>query len=341
MVKSMRLADLARKLKAELRGDGEITLSGISTLESASSSELSFLSKKAFAKHLGQTSAGAVILQREFLEEFSGNALIVDDPYRAYAMASALFDPRPKRSIGIHPSAVVSESAQIASSASIGANCVIGDHVVIGERCEVYPGVVISEDSSLGDDCLIYANVSIYSNVRIGSNVIIHSGTAIGSDGFGFAPSREGWVKIHQIGGVVIGNNVDIGAGTAIDRGAIGDTIIKDGVIIDNQVHLAHNVEVGENTAIAGCVGVAGSTKIGKNCTFAGKVAVNGHLEITDNCHFNGGTIVTKSTTEAGAYASATPMYDVKTWRKSAVRFGQLDDIVGRIKQLEKKLNKS
>lgn len=336
MGKNIRLAEIAESLGADLRGDAELTLAGIASLESACASDLSFLASKGYEQHLAQTNAGAVILKADFLEQYSGSALIVDDPYKAYAQASALFDPRLRRDVGVHPSAVISESAQISSTASIGANCVIGDNVVIGDGCEIYPGVVISENSQLGNNCLIYANVTIYSNIRIGSNVIIHSATVIGSDGFGFAPSKEGWVKIHQIGGVVIGDNVEIGAGTAIDRGAVGDTVIHDGVIIDNQVHMAHNVEVGENTAIAGCVGIAGSAKIGKNCTFAGAVAVNGHIEIADNCHFNGGTIVTKGTNEPGAYASATPMFDAKTWRKSAVRFGQLDDIVARIKKLEK-----
>lgn len=332
----IRLADLADKLDVTLHGDGEFIVSGIASLQDASASDLSFLSSQKFEKFLAATNAGAVILKQENLAAFSGNALVVEDPYKAYAEASAMFDPRLRRAVGIHASAVVSESAKIAASASIGAHCVIGDNVEVGEGCEIYPGVVIAENCHLGNDCLLYANVTLYSDVRIGCNVIIHSSTSIGSDGFGFAPSKDGWVKIHQLGGVEIGNNVEIGAGTAIDRGTIGDTVIHDGVIIDNQVHMAHNVEVGENTAIAGCVGIAGSTKIGKNCTFAGAVAVNGHIEIADNCHFNGGTIVTKGTKEAGAFASATPMQDVKSWRKSAVRFGQLDDLAGRIKKLEK-----
>ncbi len=338
-MKTYSLNELSSHLGARLKGDGERKLSGIASLESATLEELSFLSSKSYVDSLSRTRAGAVILREEHVDAYAGNALVVDDPYKAYAIASALFNPRPKRIEGVHPSAVVSDTAEVAPSASVGANCVIGDNVKIGAGCEIYPGVVIAENSQLGEHCLIYPNVSLYSNVRIGSNVIIHSGTTIGSDGFGFAPSVDGWVKIHQLGGVLIGNNVEIGAGTAIDRGAIGDTVIHDGVIIDNQVHMAHNVEVGENTAIAGCVGIAGSTKIGKNCTFAGAVAVNGHIEIADNCHFNGGTIVTKGTKEAGAFASATPMQDVKSWRKSAVRFGQLDDLAGRIKKLEKEQN--
>ncbi|MFL0809796.1 MAG: UDP-3-O-(3-hydroxymyristoyl)glucosamine N-acyltransferase [Agarilytica sp.] len=334
--KSISIQVLAEVLGLEVRGDTSGSVDSLGSLEEGQANQLSFLSSKKYEKFLVDTKAGAVILKAEFADAFPGTALIADDPYLYYAKASALLDPRPTRQAGVHPSAVVAETATIGEGSSIGANCVIGENVVIGNGCEIYPGVVISEDSSLGDACLIHANVTIYSNVRIGNQVIVHSGTAIGSDGFGFAPGSEGWVKIHQLGGVVIGDRVDIGACTAIDRGAVGDTIIHDGVIIDNQVHIAHNIEIGENTAVAGCVGMAGSSKIGKNCTFAGAVAVNGHIEIADNCHFHGGTIVTKGTDEAGVYASATPMLDIKTWRRAAVRFGQLDDLASRVKRLEK-----
>ncbi len=336
MSKQFSLGELAELLGATLQGDASVMIKHIASIENAGPEDISFVSSAAYVAKLSDTRAGAIILKAEHAESFSGNALVSDNPYLAYARASAIFDPRPTREAGIHPSAVISESAQIASTASIGAHCVIGENVVIGEHCELYPGVVVSENSSLGDHCLLYSNVSIYANVRIGSKAIIHSGAVIGSDGFGFAPSSEGWVKIHQLGGVVIGDRVEIGAGSAIDCGAIGDTIIHDGVIIDNQVHIAHNIEICENTAIAALSGMAGSTKIGKNCTLAGGVLVNGHIEITDNCHFNGGTVVTKGIREPGVYSSGTPMMEVKQWRKAAVRFGQLDDLSSRIKTLEK-----
>lgn len=336
MSKQFSLGELAELLGATLKGDASVVIKHIASIEKAGPEDISFVSSAAYVSKLSETKAGAMILKAEHAEGYAGNALISDNPYLAYARASAIFDPRPTRAVGVHPSAVVAESANIAATASIGAHCVIGENVSIGENCEIYPGVVISENSCLGDDCLLHANVSIYANVRIGSKVIIHSGTVIGSDGFGFAPTPEGWVKIHQLGGVVIGDRVEIGACTAIDSGAIGDTIIHDGVIIDNQVHIAHNVEICDNTAVAGCVGMAGSTKIGKNCTFAGGVLINGHIEIADNCHFNGGTIVTKTIKEAGAFSSGTPMMDVKQWRKAAVRFSQLDDMSSKLKALEK-----
>lgn len=331
------LGELAEKLEAQLRGSASYVVAGIASITEAGPKDISFLSQASYEKQLADCSAGAVILKAASADKFAGNVLIVRDPYYAYAKLSALFDPRPRRAIGIHARAVVADSAQIDPSASIGANCVIGDDVKIGANTEIYPGVVISEGCQIGNDCLLHANVTLYANVHIANNVIIHSGSVIGSDGFGYAPCSSGWQKIHQLGGVRIGNNVEIGANTAIDCGALGNTTIRDGVIIDNQVHLGHNVDVGENTAIAGCVGVAGSTTIGKNCLIAGFVAINGHITIADQTQFNGGTIVTKGVdTPGGVYASAAPMLEVSEWRRASVRYKQLDELASRVKQLEK-----
>ena len=339
MRKEATLRELADYLGADLQADDEtIVVTGLADLQRADAAQISFLSSKTYLKYLNETKAAAVVLRADAVEGFAGNKLILADPYEGYAKLSKFFDPRPARKVGVHPSATVAATAQIGQNTSIGANCVIEDNVVIGDNCEVYPGTVIAENSSLGDNCLIYQNVSIYSNVRIGHDVIIHSGTVIGSDGFGFAPTKQGWVKIHQIGGVVIGNYVEIGANTAIDRGALEDTVIHDGVIIDNLVHIAHNVEIGEGSAVAGCVGIAGSTEIGKRCVFGGGVLINGHIELADDTHCHGGTVVTKGTKEGGAFASATPQMEVKKWRKAMVRFGQIDEMANRLKQLEKEL---
>lgn len=336
MTISVSLADIANVSGATLRGNGDRLLTGLASLESAGARDLSFLSSKPFERHLSSTKAGAVILREDIAELYDGNALIADDPYLAFAKASRLFDTRRIGAPGIHPSAIVAESAQIGTNVSIAAHCTIGENVRIGDDSEIQPGVVIGDDCQIGDNARIYANVTLYANVRMGSHVTVHSATVIGSDGFGFAPSSDGWVKIYQLGGVLIGDNVDIGSGTTIDRGAIGDTIISDGVIIDNQVHIAHNIEIGENTAIAGCVGIAGSTKIGKNCTFGGACGVTGHISIPDNVHFQGGTIVSKGPKEPGVYSSASPMMEVKKWRRTAVRYSQLEDIVERLSKLEK-----
>ncbi|WP_245929165.1 UDP-3-O-(3-hydroxymyristoyl)glucosamine N-acyltransferase [Agarilytica rhodophyticola] len=336
MHKTLTLDEVAKAIGADLRGDGQSTVTRLCSLADATANDLTFLSSKSYKSYLGSTEACAVILTEEFAEDYSGNALIVDDPYLAYAKISALFSTKPAPSNSIHPSAVIADSAVIGNNVSVGANSVIEDNVIIGDGCEIYPGVVISANSKLGNHCIIYANVSIYHDIIVGNYVTIHSNSVIGADGFGFAPSSNGWVKIHQNGRVIIGDHVEIGASTTIDRGAISDTLVKDGAIIDNQVQVAHNVEVGENTAIAGCAGIAGSTKIGKNCTLGGAVGMSGHLNIVDNSHFLGGTVVTSGTKKPGVYGSNTPMQEAPKWRKCSVRYRQLDDVVNRLKRLEK-----
>jgi len=214
---------------------------------------------------------------------------------------------------------------------------VIGEDAVIGEKTVINANVSIGARAKIGANGYLHPNVSIYHDVTIGSDCIVHSGAAIGSDGFGFAPSPDGYVKIYQLGTVVIGNRVEIGANTSIDRGALGDTEIHDGVKIDNLVHIAHNCVVGANTALAGQVGMAGTTKIGKGCTFGGQVGIAGHLEIVDDVHVTGKSMVTKKISEPGIYSSGTGFSDNKSWRKNAVRFNQLDELYKRLQRLEKK----
>ncbi|AKH68551.1 UDP-3-O-(3-hydroxymyristoyl) glucosamine N-acyltransferase [Spongiibacter sp. IMCC21906] len=332
------LSELAEYLDAELVGNPDHRISGIADLQCASASELSFINQESYLQHLPQSKTGAVILNSDFADKYAGNKLIVANTYLAYAKVSVLFESLSVLPTGIHPSAVVASSADIDPSAAIGANCVIGEHARIGRGVRIYSGVSIGDRAHIDDNTLIHPNVVIYHGVCIGKNGIIHSGTVIGSDGFGFAPSRDGWKKIHQLGAVIIGNNVEIGSNCSIDRGALGDTIIHDGVIIDNLVHIAHNVKIGKRSAIAGCVGIAGSANIGENCTVAGAVAINGHISIADNSHFHGGTIVTKGNCEPGVFASTAPMQEVKKWRRSSVRYTQLDEMSNRIRQLEKQL---
>ena len=335
MAQSYTLAQLAQYLGAEFAGEGSFELNGIADLKDAQRNQLSFLSKKKFQPFLQTTQAGAVVVALDCEVPEHLNVIRCVDPYLAYAKLSALFVKRKRGKTGVHPTAVIAANAKVAASAIVGPHCVVEDGAVIGEGTELQAGTFVGQDARIGDDCLIYANVSLYHGVTLGNRVTVHSGTTIGSDGFGFAPSQEGWVKIHQLGGVCIGNDVEIGSGTSIDRGAINDTAIGNGVIIDNQVHIAHNVRVGDFTAIAGCVGIAGSTVIGKHCTFGGQVAINGHITIADNVHVNGGSVVTKSLTEPGQYASGTPLQEAAVWRRNAVRQGQLNEWVERIKKLE------
>ncbi len=330
------LSELALLLGADLIGNEAVEIFGIGDAALAQSGQITFVANKKYLPALAEGQASAVLLQAPLSDCTVTNQLIVADPYLAYAKLTLIFDDRPKTSESIHPSAVVAPTATLGTKVKVAANCVIEDGAIVGDNTELCAGVVVGANAKLGQSCVLHANVTIAHHCILGNEVKVHSGTTIGSDGFGYAPSKaDGWVKIHQLGRVVIGDQVEIGANCAIDRGAIQDTTIKNGVIIDNLVHIAHNVVIGERTAIAGCVGIAGSTTIGSGCTMGGFVAINGHLTIADNVHFNGGTVVTKSIDEAGHYASGSPMQDVRTWRRTMVRIGQLDEWAGRIKALE------
>ena len=338
---SYRLGYIAEYLEAELVSASgvsdadEIEITGISSPSLALGNQVSFIASKAYASDLQSTNAAAIILKEEFAELCPVSYLLAKDPYLAYAKLTALFaelTPAPN----IEPSAVVADSACIGSGCYIAANAVIGEQAVIGENTYIGPNVSIGARAKIGARGHLYPNVSIYHDVVIGTDTIIHSGTVIGSDGFGFAPSAQGYVKIHQLGSVIIGDRVEIGANTSIDRGALGNTEIQDGVKIDNLVHIAHNCVIGANTALAGQVGMAGTTVIGKGCTFGGQVGIAGHLKITDSVHVTGKSMVTKGISKPGLYSSGTRFSDNKRWRKNAVRFNQLDEIYRRLLRLEK-----
>ncbi|WP_461480482.1 UDP-3-O-(3-hydroxymyristoyl)glucosamine N-acyltransferase [Porticoccus sp.] len=335
---SYRLAEVADRIGAEVRGDPTLTVTGLNSLGEAGDNQLSFLANPVYRRYLDTTSAAAVILQPRMAEEFAGNALLMENPYLGYALATALFDSAPVMPVGIHDSAVVASTAKIDDTASIGPQAVIGERVVIGPNSRIGAGTAIGDDSIIGADCRIAANVSIYHGILIGNGVTIHSGAVIGADGFGFAPHQGSWVKIHQLGSVVIGNRVEIGACTTVDRGALGNTLIEDGVILDNHVQIAHNVHIGENTAMASYAGVAGSTVVGKNCIFAARAGSVGHVTLCDGVHLTAAAVLTKSLTEPGSYSSGTMFSKTKDWKKNAVRFNQLDELANRIRELEKKL---
>ena len=342
---SFTLADIAQVLGLELVGDDAVVVTKIASLNSADAASVSFIAQNKFLTNLADTQASAVILSADLQDQFSGNKLISTDPYLSFAKLSALFDLRPVYCQGIHPSAVIDSTAEIATTASIGPNVVIGSFVKIGERSQISANCVIADFVQIGDDAYFMPNVSIYHRVRMGHHVTIHSNTAIGCDGFGFAPNPHSdteskWQKIHQLGAVIIGNYVEIGSATTIDRGTLEDTIIHDGVIIDNQVHIAHNCSIGKNTALAAAVIMAGSTHIGEGCTFGGGVGIAGHLSIADDCHFTGMTMVTSSIKKSGTYSSGTGYFTTSHWRKCAVRFGQLNTMNKRVCSIEKALAK-
>ncbi len=336
------LADFLQKthgLEVEIQGDSQCTctITGLATLQDAESGKLSFLANPAYEKYLAGTQASAVILTPAQADAFAGAALVMSNPYLGFAHLSHLFNTVSGDETGIHPSATVDASADIDASSWIGPGVIVEAGVEIGPGVRIHGNSVIGRDSRVGEDTLLWANVSVYHGVTIGARCILHAGVVLGSDGFGFANTADKWVKIAQLGGVVIGDDVEIGAGTAIDRGALDNTMIHDGVKIDNLVQIAHNVEIGQNTAIAGCVGISGSTRIGSGCTIAGGSGIAGHLEIADNTHIAGMAMITRSLA-AGVWSSGgIGTMPVKEWRRNTVRFRQLDDIAKRLKTLEKK----
>ncbi|WP_425318371.1 UDP-3-O-(3-hydroxymyristoyl)glucosamine N-acyltransferase [Pseudomonas nitroreducens] len=335
---SFTLAELAAQLDAELRGDPALVIRGLATLQEAGADQLSFLANPQYRKFLPDSQAGAVLLTAADAEGFTGNALVVANPYLAYAGLSHQFDRKPKAAVGIHPTAVVDEGARVDASASVGpyavveAGAQIGANVTIGAHCFVGARSVIGEGGWLAP------RVTLYHDVRIGKRVVIQSGAVLGGEGFGFANHQGVWQKIAQIGGVTLGDDVEIGANTTIDRGALSDTIVGNGVKLDNQIMIAHNVQIGDHTAMAGCCGISGSAKIGKHCMLAGGVGLVGHIEICDNVFVTGMTMVTRSITEPGSYSSGTAMQPAAEWKKSAARIRQLDDMARRLQQLEKRL---
>jgi UDP-3-O-[3-hydroxymyristoyl] glucosamine N-acyltransferase len=336
---SYTLSELAGKVGAELKGSGELLVTGLNTLQDARDGDLTFLANPAYAKYLETTRASAVILTPAQASGWAGSALVLENPYLGYAKISHLFDTDEGLPEGIHETAVVSPQADVHASAAIGAHVVIEAGVRIARGVRIDAGAIIGHDSVIGQDSRLCRNATVCHGVFIGERTIIHPNAVIGSDGFGNARAQGQWHKIAQVGGVVIGDDVEIGSCTCIDRGALDNTVIHDGVRIDNLVQIAHNVVVGKHTAIAANVGISGSTRIGENCIIAGMSGLAGHLTIADNVHFSGMAMVTKSIKKPGVYASGTGLMEAGEWRRNAVRFRKLDEMAKKLKQFEKKLN--
>ncbi|MHC9511167.1 UDP-3-O-(3-hydroxymyristoyl)glucosamine N-acyltransferase [Kangiella sp. M94] len=332
------LQEIAELIGAELKGEPQLVITAVSPLNKAQKGELSFISDKKYLDHVENSEASALIVDVAIAEHMNGNLLVMKDPYLGYAKAAQIFDTTPRPVQGIASSSVISESATLGGNVTVDDNAVIKSGAVIGDNAIIGAGVVIGENANIGANTLIYPNTVIYHSVQIGQDCIIHANVVIGSDGFGYANDQGKWVKIPQVGSVVIGDSVEIGAHTAIDRGALENTIIGTGVKLDNHIHIAHNVVIGDYTAIAGCTAIAGSTTVGKHCTIAGRVSIIGHLEVCDKAHITATTFVNKSITEPGAYSSGTTFQTNKEWHKSAVRFRQLDEMWRKLKQLEKEL---
>ncbi|MFT3742582.1 MAG: UDP-3-O-(3-hydroxymyristoyl)glucosamine N-acyltransferase [Gammaproteobacteria bacterium] len=334
------LKELAQYLNAELKGDPDTLIHSIAPLDKAQAGQLSFLhdhylADPKYKSFLSTTQASVVILSPKFSELSTVNQLIMDNPYLGYAKVAKLFAPKPNAQKGIHPTAVVGKNCCIAETACIGPHCVIGDEVVIGERTIVSAGCTIGDHSAIGADGTLYPKATLYHNIKIGDRVILQSGVVIGSDGFGMVNDNGTWYKIPQLGGVILGNDVEIGANTTIDRGALEDTVIGDGVKLDNQIQIGHNVRIGAHTVIAGCTGIAGSTEIGRGCMIGGAAMISGHIKLTDGVILTASAAVSSSILNPGIYSSGVPSQPNAEWRKNAVRFKQLDEMARRLKKLE------
>ncbi len=337
---SIRLADLAQQLDAQMHGDGDIVITGIASMHSAEPSHITFLSNSRYREQLATCNAGAVVLTQADLPFCKAASLVVKNPYFTYARMAQIMDTTPQPAQDIAPSAVISPQAILGGRVSIGANAVIESGVVLGDNVVIGAGCFIGKNTHIGADSRLWANVSIYHKVTIGKSCLIQSGTVIGADGFGYANDRGNWIKIPQLGSVHIGDRVEIGACTTIDRGALDDTIIGNGVIIDNQCQIAHNVVIGDNTAVAGGVIMAGSLKIGRYCMIGGASVINGHMEICDKVTITGMGMVMRPITEPGLYSSGIPLQPNKAWRKTAALMMNIDRINKRLKAVERKVDK-
>ncbi len=331
------LGALATQFGCELIGDPDVEVGNVASLQNANAQSLTFLSNPAFKEQLSSTKAAAVILRPADAEDSPVTALLHDDPYACYARMAGVVCPPPAFEPGVHASAVVDPSASVASSAHLAPNVVVGANSRIGENVYVGPGTVIGPDCDIGDDNRFIANVTLARAVRIGKRGIFHPGVVLGADGFGNAMTPEGWVKVPQVGGVEIGDDVEIGANTTVDCGAIEDTVIEDGVRLDNLCMIAHNVRVGAHTAMAAMSGIAGSTIIGKRCMFAGKGGAVGHITICDDVIVGAMSFATKDITEPGTYLASFPAEPAKDWAKQVGRFRRIEALQKRVRKLEEK----
>jgi UDP-3-O-[3-hydroxymyristoyl] glucosamine N-acyltransferase len=325
------LAELAQRVGATLQGDAAVLVSRVATLESAGPGAIAFLANRKYRPQLASTRASAVIVTPDMTGDTALPALVDPNPYAIFAKVAAILHPRPGVASGVHPSAVIDPHAKVAPTAAVAALAVVGAGAVVGERASIGAGTVVGAGASIGDDTVLHAHVTVYDHCVVGPRSVLHSGVVIGADGFGMARDAGLWVKIPQVGGVRIADDVEVGANTTIDRGALDDTVIGEGVKLDNQIQVGHNVVIGDHTVIAGCTGISGSVTIGRDCMIGGGVGIVGHLSICDGVTISGFTFVTKSIVKPGTYTSGTPAMPHGEWLRNSAHLRHLDQIVRRV----------
>jgi UDP-3-O-[3-hydroxymyristoyl] glucosamine N-acyltransferase len=330
---TITLGELAVRFGCVLKGDPDVRISRVGTIERADGESITFLANPRYKRYLAQTGAAAVVLDPKFADASPIASLLSTNPYATYARIASVLYPSPSFAAGRHSSSSVEASAKVDSSVSIGPHAILEANVTVGPRAVIGPGCIVMAGSTIGADTRLFANVTVCSDVVIGERCIFHPGVVIGSDGFGFAPDSGTWVKIPQVGGVRIGNDVEIGAKSTIDRGAIEDTVIGDGVKLDNQVHIAHNVQLGAHTVMAGQSGIAGSTTVGQRCMIGGQCGIGGQLTICDDVAVTGKSFVSTSIRKPGLYSGSLTVDEAVRFRKNAARFHQLDELARRLRR--------
>jgi UDP-3-O-[3-hydroxymyristoyl] glucosamine N-acyltransferase len=333
------LSVLAERSGAELVGAGDILIRRVATIDEAGAGAIVFLSNPKYRGQLASTRASAAIVSPGDAGATALPKLVTPNPYATYARVVAIFHPPPAAAPGIHPTAVVAATARIAPSASLAAHAVVGERTTIGERAQVHAGCILGDDCTVADDAILHPRVALYSRTMVGPRTIVHSGAVIGADGFGMAELEGRWLKVPQVGGVVIGADVEIGANTTIDRGALGNTVIEDDVKLDNQIQIGHNCRIGTHTAIAGCVGIAGSVRIGRNCKIGGAAMIAGHIEIADGTVISAATAVFASIHGAGVYTGVFPNLPHREWQRVAAIIRGLRALAERVRALERRLH--
>ncbi|MES2012670.1 MAG: UDP-3-O-(3-hydroxymyristoyl)glucosamine N-acyltransferase [Pseudomonadota bacterium] len=338
MSKQYSLGDIAKMLGGRVEGDEFTQISRVSSLTNAKSGDISFINDAKYQKALASSGASAYVLREKDANLTTLPRIIVDNPYAYFAKVSTLLNPVEIPAVGIAASAVVATTASIPATCSVAPMAVIGEYVVLGDNVVIGAGCVIENYVTIADNTRLEAHVTIKHHCEIGENCHIFSGVVIGSDGFGYAEEAGAWLKIPQVGRVVVHANVDIGANTTIDRGALDDTVIEEGVKLDNLIQIGHNCIIGAHTVIAGCVGIAGSARIGKHCKIGGAAMVLGHLEVADNVTISPGSMITRSLLTADTYTALMPFQTHKAWLNTAAKIRHLDDLSDKIKLLEKEI---
>jgi UDP-3-O-[3-hydroxymyristoyl] glucosamine N-acyltransferase len=332
----LSLGELAVRFGCELRGDPETRVARVATLASADEHSLGFLANPRYRAQLAGTRAAAVVLSPQAADACRTAMLLSDNPYASYARMAALLHPAPPLAPGIHPTAVVHPQARIDPSAEVGAHAVVAAGVQVGARVLVGPHSILAADVRLEEDVRLLARVTLGRGVQVGARSVLQPGAVVGADGFGFAPDQGRWLKVPQVGTVRIGADVEVGANTTIDRGAIDDTVIEEGVKLDNLIQIAHNVRIGAHSAIAACAGISGSTTVGKRCMIGGAVNLAGHIHIGDDVVITGGSSVSNSLKKPGVYSGGIPSEEAPTWRRLVARFKRADHLAARVRRLER-----